>query len=231
MESLADIVVISQLDLLDVTGTPRNASTSQLNPAGRSSVSGIYRAPGPALPRSPSAKQVLRMESGLANSKHTVEEHDEEFEVQDDSDNTNLVTGKHEHGSSDTVGKEFDEAAEPHILKSGSLLPEVKPSFFRANLGLLWMLLAACLFTVMSISVKAMTVASERLPTLEIVFFRSILCWAMGIACMLYWDVPDVLFGPKGVRHLVSAEGRKAGTELGACAYDISASSSWSSEA
>ncbi|KAI8589411.1 hypothetical protein BDZ88DRAFT_146527 [Geranomyces variabilis] len=203
MESLADIVVISQLDLLDVTGTPRNASTAQLNAAGRSSVSQIYRAPGPPLPRSSSVQQALKLESGLVGSKPTVEEDDEEFDVADEADNANLVTQKREHGSSATVG-EKPEMDEVHILKSGSLLPEVKPSFFRANLGLLWMLLAACLFTVMSISVKSMTVASERLPTLEIVFFRSILCWVMGIACMLYWDVPDVVFGPKGVRHLLA---------------------------
>ncbi|TPX55855.1 hypothetical protein PhCBS80983_g04980 [Powellomyces hirtus] len=197
MDSLADVFMVSQLNLLDTAGTPRSAGGSQ-GAENRSNMSQIYRAPGPPIERSASQVQVLRMESGLK----VAEGDGEEFEEGVENEGNRLVQDDL-HGSSETVGEKPILDPPVHILKTGSLSPLEKPSFFKANLGLLWMLLAACLFTVMSISVKAMTVASERLPTLEIVFFRSVLVWIMGVACMLYWEVENPIFGPKGVRQLL----------------------------
>ncbi|KAJ3009804.1 hypothetical protein HKX48_007739 [Thoreauomyces humboldtii] len=211
MESMADIIVVSQLDLLDTAGTPRPPPTG----SGTNRSSTIYRAPGPMAVRAPS------------HSALESQEMEESFE--EDDDRTRLVAVKVEdpNASSDTVSelpreskKEKENAKakakeekllhEPEIsiMKSATLAemdPDAVPkkSFFEANLGLLWMLLAAAQFTIMSISVKAMTTASERLPTLEIIFARSLLVWVMGVVCMFYWGVEDIWFGPKGVRGLL----------------------------
>lgn len=199
MDSTADLIIVSQLDLLDTAGTPRQSETKEGRPeAGR-----IYRKPGPA--RTQSELDAVKLEGGGVEIFNATEEDGEEK----DSDETHLVSPDSSH---QTITEDKILFSSDHeILKSALLSLESPPqsgfkAFIQTNLGLLWMLLAACLFCIMSISVKAMTLSGEKLPTLEIVFVRSSVVWVMGVCGMIYWGVDDWLLGPKGVRGLVSTK-------------------------
>ncbi|KAI8823174.1 uncharacterized protein EV422DRAFT_394630 [Fimicolochytrium jonesii] len=221
MESAADLIVASQLDLLDTAGS-RRASTAQ--PA-----NSIYRKPGPTVGRTPSQIDTLKLEGGGA---HTDDLGDDEYDDHDGKEDGRRPLVWHGRADSECTQAEKStdtlpgrkgsktKPAKIDIAKSALLTPPSvssasdvptsadPPGFFKKNLGLLWMLLAACLFTIMSISVKAMTTSSsEVLPTLEIIFFRSVFVWLFGVGGMLYWEVGDVWLGPKGVRGLLFLRG------------------------
>ncbi|KND02611.1 uncharacterized protein SPPG_01697 [Spizellomyces punctatus DAOM BR117] len=203
MDSTADLVVISQLDLLDTAGTPRGS-------IGNLKQSRIYRKPGGApvhVPRTPSQEAGLQARELESGGDAAVEEEEGE-EAFSERDTDQLVNP---NASAKTLHEEKEKSGEqdPTILKSSSLEPPKTAfqTFVATNLGLFYMLFAACLFCCMSVGVKAMTKAAEQLPTLEIVFFRSVLVYFMGTAWMLRWGYEDWLLGPKDVRLLLVLRG------------------------
>ncbi|KAI9002326.1 hypothetical protein BC832DRAFT_115137 [Gaertneriomyces semiglobifer] len=182
MDSTADLIVVSQLDLLDTAGSRRQSIAPNARAAR------LYRPPGPA-----TRHDVVDIEGGSKT------------DVTDDLDlikDTAQLVGTDTSvdtlcDATGTAPAQGDTAEEPTGFRK----------FVDTNLGLIYMVFASLSFCCMSVSVKAMSLSAEKLPTMEIIFVRSLLVYVMVTSCMFKWGYENIAFGPKEVRGLMVLRG------------------------
>ncbi|KAI9101629.1 hypothetical protein DFS34DRAFT_423753 [Phlyctochytrium arcticum] len=183
MESCADLIIVSQLDLLDTAGTRRSTSSSDILPTTSST---LYRKPGDVL-----------------KTAHVPEEDEQEQEQEDEKDTQHLVASSHE-----TLNDEPALIKQKSLLvKTASIAVISVKSMIETNMGLIYMVFASFAFCITSIAVKAMSVSAERVPTLEIIFVRSCLVYILVTGYMIKRGYADVWGGPRGVRVLLVVRG------------------------
>ena len=78
--------------------------------------------------------------------------------------------------------------------------------WYKQSIGLIYMLLATVLFSVMSMAVKTLSKSEERIPVLELVVIRGIVGFLVASFMIWYHSVPTY-FGPTGTHYLLFVRG------------------------
>ncbi|KAG6902387.1 hypothetical protein C0995_000592 [Termitomyces sp. Mi166 len=78
---------------------------------------------------------------------------------------------------------------------------------FNANAGLLLILGSQAFFSMMNVAVKILNSIDPPVPTLELIAVRMFITYIFSLVYMLITKVPDLWFGPKGIRLLLVFRG------------------------